>query len=158
MTLKDSYRIVIAAEIRAQKMYQALAKSFAKPETSNVFKELVVLEKLHEEKVWSAFAREFPGQAIELQEEPVKEMQGINLNDPQEVLEFAISKEEEAVELYKNMTDITSSEIIERHRPGSLKLRNNYCNLQMKRKVIRQFCYPKFNACRVPYSGLILPN
>ena len=107
MTLKDSYRIVIAAEIRAQKMYQALAKSFAKPETSNVFKELVVLEKLHEEKVWSAFAREFPGQAIELQDEPVKEMQSVNLNDPQEVLEFAISKEEEAVELYKDLAEQT---------------------------------------------------
>ena len=61
MTLEDSYRMVIAEEIRAQKMYQALAKSFAKPETSNVFKELVVLEKMHEEKVRSAFAKEFPG-------------------------------------------------------------------------------------------------
>ncbi len=61
MTLKDSYRIVIAAEIRAQKMYQALAKSFAKPETSNVFKELVVLEKLHEEKNGLHLPESFPG-------------------------------------------------------------------------------------------------
>ncbi|MBP7334048.1 MAG: ferritin family protein [Candidatus Cloacimonas sp.] len=107
MTLKDSYRMVIAAEIRAQKMYQALAKSFAKPETGNVFKELVVLEKLHEEKMRSAFADEFPGQTIELQEEPVKEMHSVNLNDPKEVLEFAISKEEEAVELYKDLAEQT---------------------------------------------------
>jgi len=68
---------------------------------------LVVLEKLHEEKMRSAFAREFPGQAIELQEEPVKEMQSVNLNDPKEVLEFAISKEEEAVELYKDLAEQT---------------------------------------------------
>ncbi len=107
MTLEDSYRMVIAEEIRAQKMYQALAKSFAKPETSNVFKELVVLEKMHEEKVKSAFAKEFPGQTITLQEEPIKEMQGVNWNDPQEVLEFAITKEEESVELYKNMAEQT---------------------------------------------------
>jgi len=107
MTLEDSYRMVIAEEIRAQKMYQALAKSFAKPETSNVFKELVVLEKMHEEKVRSAFAKEFPGQTITLQEEPIKEMQGVNWNDPQEVLEFAITKEEESVELYKNMAEQT---------------------------------------------------
>ncbi len=53
--------MVIAAEIRAQKMYQALAKSFAKPETGNVFRNLVVLEKLHEEKNGLLLPMSFPG-------------------------------------------------------------------------------------------------
>jgi rubrerythrin len=108
MTLEDSYRMVIAAEIKAQKMYQALEKSFARPETSSVFKELVILEKMHEEKMRIAFAKQFPGQEIILPEEPVKIMQKVNLNDPKEVLEFAISKEEESIKLYRGMAEQTT--------------------------------------------------
>mgnify|MGYP000853866237 FL=1 len=108
MTLEDSYRMVIAAEIIAQKMYQALEKSFAKPETSSVFKELVILEKMHEEKMRLVFAKQFPGQEIVFSEEPVKIIPKVDLNDPKEVLDFAISKEEESIELYKSMAGQTT--------------------------------------------------
>ena len=108
MTLEDSYRMVIAAEIIAQKMYQALEKSFAKPETSSVFKELVILEKMHEEKMRLVFAKQFPGQEIVLSEEPVKIIPKVDLNDPKEVLDFAISTEEESIELYKSMAGQTT--------------------------------------------------
>lgn len=114
MTLQDSYSMVIAAEIRAQKMYEALAKSFANPETNNTFNELVVLEKIHEEKVRVAFAQQFPGQKLMFTEDSVKILQNVNLNDPKEVLEFAISKEEESVELYKSMAEQTSEPEIRR--------------------------------------------
>jgi rubrerythrin len=61
MDRKEAYRIAIEAEMRSQMLYQALAKSFRKPNTSLVFQELVILERNHEEKVRDAFATEFPG-------------------------------------------------------------------------------------------------
>ncbi len=105
MKIQDSYKMVIAAEIRAQKMYAALAKSFAQPETQNLYTELVMLEQNHETKMRAAFARLFPGEILVLPEEKIGELKGIDLSDPQKVLEFAISREELAEGIYKSMAE-----------------------------------------------------
>ncbi len=105
MNIQDSYRMVIAAEIRAQKMYKALSKSFANPETVQFYTELVQLENNHEQKMRSAFTEQFPGQTLVLPEEPTQELQGVNLNDPQDVLEYAISREELAENIYKSLAE-----------------------------------------------------
>lgn len=105
MNIHDSYKMVISAEIRAQKMYQALAKSFGNEETSHIYTELVMLEKNHESKMRQAFAEQFPGQELNLPSEPVNELIGIDLSDPKAVLEFAISREELAENIYKSLAE-----------------------------------------------------
>lgn len=105
MSIQDNYRMVIAAEIRAQKMYAALARSFSNPETKNMYTELVLLEQNHETKMRAAFARLFPSEELIIPEETISELKGIDLSDPQKVLEFAISREELAEGIYTSMAE-----------------------------------------------------
>lgn len=107
MTRQESYRIVIEAEIRSQNLYKALAKSFRNDETKAVFNELVLLEENHEHKVREAFAVEFPREELHLMDELDLELSGVNLQEPQEVLDFAISREELAEGIYKKMAEQT---------------------------------------------------
>ncbi|MDD4309821.1 MAG: ferritin family protein [Candidatus Cloacimonetes bacterium] len=108
MNIQDSYRIVIEAEIRSQKLYKALAKSFRNSDTKAVFHELVTLEENHEGKIRAAYNQEFPQQTLVLQEGPDVEMKGIDLHDPKAVLAFAISREELAQSIYLSMAKQTS--------------------------------------------------
>ncbi len=103
MTRQESYRIVIEAEIRSQMLYEALAKSFRNGEANSVFHELIIYEKAHEDKVRAAYAEEFPGEALMLMDNPKLDMPGVNLNDPKDVLEFAISREAVANSIYLSM-------------------------------------------------------
>lgn len=105
MTIQESYKVVITAEIRAQKMYAALAKSFGNSETSSVFTELVMLEKNHEDKVRKLYAEMFPGQTLDLGEIKENELKSVNLSDPKEVLEFAITREELAHNNYSSLAE-----------------------------------------------------
>ncbi|PKN73484.1 MAG: hypothetical protein CVU50_01860 [Candidatus Cloacimonetes bacterium HGW-Cloacimonetes-3] len=110
MTRQESYRIVIEAEIRSRMLYEALAKSFANDETDSVFHELIIYEKAHEDKVRAAFAVEFPDEELKLMSTFKLEMPGVNLSDPKEVLEFAISREELANSIYLSMAAETKDE------------------------------------------------
>jgi len=109
MTLQETYKMVISAEIRAQKLYEALAKSFGKPETKAVFTELVVLEKNHETKVREIYAELFPGEDLTVRVEEPIELQGLNLGDPKAVLDFAIQREDLAAMIYLSLADQTHS-------------------------------------------------
>ncbi|MDD2228983.1 MAG: ferritin family protein [Candidatus Cloacimonetes bacterium] len=105
MTKQESYRIVIEAEIRAQMLYEALAKSFTNNDTRSVFHELIILEKGHEEKVRAAFKQEFPGEDFKLMGNLKLDLQDVNLNDPKDVLEYAIGKEDLANGIYLGMAE-----------------------------------------------------
>jgi rubrerythrin len=108
MTRQDSYRMVIEAEIRSQKLYDALANSFRNSDTSKVFNELIMFEQAHEAKVREAFTREFPHEKLELTEGNTPILQGVNLTDPKDVLEYAISREELAAGIYLSMAEQTT--------------------------------------------------
>nr|MDK2850517.1 hypothetical protein [Candidatus Cloacimonadota bacterium] len=105
MTREDAYRIAIEAEIRSQKLYRALGKSFKNEDTAQFFDQLVKYEEYHEEKMRELFTKEFPGKKLELSEEPDVEMRGLKLDDPKALLEFAISREELAKNIYLNMAE-----------------------------------------------------
>jgi rubrerythrin len=105
MTRQEGYRTVIEAEIRSQNLYKALAKSFRNADTSAVFNELLILEENHETKVRAAYSREFPNEELHLMDDPSMQISGVNLQEPQEVLEFAISREELAESIYKKMAE-----------------------------------------------------
>ncbi len=105
MDRKDAFRIAIEAEIRSQNLYRALAKSFKTPESAQIFQQLVQYEEIHETKMRELFAKEFPNSSLKLMENLDMEMQGIKLEDPKEVLEFAISREELAQNIYQKLAE-----------------------------------------------------
>lgn len=94
MDRKDTYIIAITAEIRSQRMYQAMAKSFKKPENSAIFQQLVLMEKTHEEKLRKAFEKEFPGDELQIDVPLDKCFKGLDLSDPVVLIQFAIEREE----------------------------------------------------------------
>lgn len=100
MNRKDTYLLVIMSEIRSQKLYHALGKSFRSPETSAIFQELLVLEQNHEEKVRAAFKQEFPGEKIPDFSPQIPEIKDVKLSEPLEVLEFASAREDLAAGIY----------------------------------------------------------
>ena len=103
MNRKQTYHVVIEAEIRSQLLYKSMAKSFRNPETSAIFQELMVLEKNHEEKMREAFAKEYPGDKVPSFSPRIPEIKDIEMTDPLEVLEFAAGREDMAAEIYRNM-------------------------------------------------------
>jgi rubrerythrin len=107
MTRHESYRMVIEAEIRSQKLYEALALSFRNADTSKIFNELILFEQAHEAKVRQAFAKEFPNDELVLTESISPELKGVNLSDPKDVLDYAISREELAAGIYLSMAEQT---------------------------------------------------
>ncbi len=103
MNRKDTYLLVILSEIRSQKLYHALAKSFRGPETSAIFQELQILEQNHEEKVRAAFSTEFPGEKKPEFSPLIPEIKDVKLSEPLEVLEFASSREDLAASIYQEL-------------------------------------------------------
>lgn len=100
MDRQELYRVAITAEVRSQKVYQALAKGFSKAETSSLFKQLVQLETIHEAKLREAMDKEFPGLIFILETGPDPELTGLDLSDPKALLDFAMSREDSAREHY----------------------------------------------------------
>jgi rubrerythrin len=107
MNRQEAFRIAIEAEIRSQNLYKALAKSFKNPESEQVFNQLVQYEELHESKMRELFAKEFPGVTLNLMDDLNMELRGVKLDDPQAVLEFAISREELAQNIYLKLAEQT---------------------------------------------------
>lgn len=108
MTRKESFKVAVEAEIRSQLLYDALSKSFGNNETYNAFHELMIYETTHEEKLRNAFAAEFPGELLVTDGERKLSIPGVELTDPKDVLEYAISREEEANAIYLAMAKDSS--------------------------------------------------
>lgn len=112
MDRKACYELVITAEIRAQKLYLGLAKSFRNPETSAVFQELVMLERNHETKMREAFGQEFGQTELRLGSTAEPELKGLDIKEPVELLRFAITREDKAAETYRDLAqDSANSEL-----------------------------------------------
>jgi len=107
MKRQEAFRIAIEAEIRSQNLYKALARSFRNPESAQVFNQLVQYEENHEAKMREILAEEFPGSKLHLMDNLDMEMQGVKLEDPRAVLEFAISREELAQNIYLKLAEQT---------------------------------------------------
>ncbi|MCB5260079.1 MAG: ferritin family protein [Candidatus Cloacimonetes bacterium] len=110
MERKQVYRIAIEAEIRSQNLYKALAKSFKNAETEQFFNQLVMYEEIHEQKVRELFAKEFPDSTLKLMDDLDMELRGIKLEDPKQVLEFAISREELTQNIYLKLAEQSDNE------------------------------------------------
>ncbi|MDD3535075.1 MAG: ferritin family protein [Candidatus Cloacimonetes bacterium] len=108
MERREAIRIAIEAEIRSQNLYKALAKSFGNPQSEQVFTRLIIFEEYHEAEMRDIFATEYPGEKLELIGELHTELKGIDLRNPNQVLEFAISREELAENIYRKLAEQTA--------------------------------------------------
>ena len=105
MQKKAAYESAIEAEIRAQNLYRALAKSFRNPQSAQVFHQLIIFEEFHEEQLRDLFEKDFPGEQPAVNVNIAPRLEGIKLEDPKAVLEFAITEEEKAHDVYQNLAD-----------------------------------------------------
>jgi rubrerythrin len=107
MDRKGLFNLAITQEIRSQRLYEAMARSFGQPETHALFTELVLLEKNHEEKLRLLFAREFPDETPNPEPGKDRDLADIDVTDPSQLLLFAIGREEMASRLYLSFADVT---------------------------------------------------
>ncbi len=108
MDRKETYRIAIEAEIMSQNVYRAMAKSFALPEASSVFLQLIPYEEMHEAKMRELFAKEFPNENQNFDKNLMPNIKHVKIKEPKDVLDFAISREEQANSIYISLAAETS--------------------------------------------------
>lgn len=129
---KETFILAIQAEIMAQNLYKQLAAGFAKKhEISSVFARLVPMEMLHEEKLRALFQKEFPGEKINIDPNLALKAGIEDIDDSNKVLEFAITREEIAFEIYTNMA-------AESHDPDTISLLNTLATDEDNHKTILQ--------------------
>ncbi len=111
---KETFRLAIQNEIKSQVLYELMSKSFRnKPESSREFEQLIPLEKMHEEKLKSAFKKEFPNEVFHLPPNQKPVMKASDIDEPKKVLEYAISRENDASDTYKDMAqNSTDNDVI----------------------------------------------
>ncbi len=103
MDRKETYRVAIQAEIMSQNLYKSLAKSFSKPEATTVFMQLIPYEEMHEAKLRELFNAEFPGEELDLDLQQMPDFKQFKIVEPKQILDFAISREEIAKDIYLKM-------------------------------------------------------
>ncbi|MCF7793934.1 MAG: ferritin family protein [Candidatus Cloacimonetes bacterium] len=98
---KEVYQLVIQEEIKAQNLYKTLAKALNKTDSEDIFEKLIKIEKIHEEKIIELFNNEFPQQELNIDRNLTPKVENdIDLESPEKALRFAISKEEDAQQIY----------------------------------------------------------
>lgn len=105
MNKRETIQAAIQAEIMSQNLYKHLAKSFTKPEASSVFLQLVPQEELHEAKLRELYNAEFAENPMDLDLEKVAEVKQMKITEPKQALEYAISREEMAQNIYLKLAE-----------------------------------------------------
>lgn len=104
--LQDAYLFAIHNEIKSQNLYSLLAIAFEDTDAKARFQGLEKMERVHEEKVTELFHRRFPGVELKVDREVLPRLrESEQLDDPRHVLEFAISREVEARDGYRDLVE-----------------------------------------------------
>ena len=108
---KKLFEEAVRNEILSQKLYLMLAESFKpKPEISEILMRLCSMEQGHEEKLRAMFSRQFPGEEIDAGADITPKLTLSDINNPVEVLEFAITRETIAADIYHKMALLSTDE------------------------------------------------
>jgi rubrerythrin len=112
---KEIFNLAIQNEIMSQNLYKVLAHSFtANPDVSKILLGLIPMEKIHEEKLRKAFQKEFPGAKPEVDTNLSHLVKPTDIDEPGKALEFAISREVIATEIYAKMAaSATDPDLVE---------------------------------------------
>lgn len=108
---KQALKDAIQSEIKAQNLYRILSEAFRREELSETFKNLVALEKIHEEKLIERFVTDYDEQPEPLDRKAVFRFSSKrSLSDPVEILRFAAGNETDAMTKYRNLGEDSESE------------------------------------------------
>jgi rubrerythrin len=110
MDRKQLFTLIVGMEINSQKIYRTLAQAFPNPETEALFKELVLLELNHEEKVRKMFEKEYPAERITVDRQQTHAFPEGDFCDAGALLDFAISREDTARNNYLGLAESTEAE------------------------------------------------
>ncbi len=107
--LKAAYEQAILNEIKSQNLYTSLARSFGdNPEVAQTFNSLVPLETMHEEKLSSLYLLNFPDSVFSPDRSLHYSIPAPELQDADKVIEFAITREELARDIYQKLASDTA--------------------------------------------------
>ncbi|MFO7896233.1 MAG: ferritin family protein [Candidatus Cloacimonadales bacterium] len=116
---KSIYEMVIQEEIKAQNLYRGLAKAMGKTDSNDIFAKLIKIEELHEETITRLYREDFPKAKLEIDKNLRPDIVAKeSLESPHAALQFAISKEEHAAEIYLELAEKSTAE---EHRQLFLK-------------------------------------
>jgi rubrerythrin len=110
-TKSEIYQMIIQEEIKAQNMYKSLAKASINVETKQILKNLVQIEKNHEEKITELFKAEFPKKKLVVNKKLNHDLTKIKGSlSPDAAIRFAISREEASEEIYLKLAHDETNE------------------------------------------------
>lgn len=110
---EELYLLVIQEEIKAQNLYERLAKALNKEDSSRIFENLIKIEKIHEEKISEIFQSEFPKQKLTLNRKAVDKIpDAAVLKSPESAFRYAIENEEKAETIYLNLAEAADDETV----------------------------------------------
>ncbi|MDY6915716.1 MAG: ferritin family protein [Candidatus Cloacimonadota bacterium] len=101
LSRREAIQFAIQNEIKSQNLYKMMAKAFRKSDSGETFKNLVPLEKIHEEKLVELYHKEFPYNNLEIDRDIVpKADRTMKFDEPRSTIMFAQQRENEAKENY----------------------------------------------------------
>ena len=107
---KEALTLAIQNEIKAQNLYRMMAKAFSDEQTSLTFLNLVPLEEMHEDKLLELYRAEFDDEP-EIDRKALPDFKvRKDLDDPKNILEFAIEQELIAYAAYKRLAILGDKE------------------------------------------------
>lgn len=113
--LISAYTYAIINEIKSQNLYSMLAIACEEEESSKIFADLEKIEKSHEEKVTNLFKEKFPDEKLELDHNALPDFKNsVMLDNPGQILEYAISREFESEDDYRNLAERSDEEEIKK--------------------------------------------
>ncbi|PID29134.1 MAG: hypothetical protein CSB55_02145 [Candidatus Cloacimonadota bacterium] len=105
MTVKEALKFAIQYEIKSRNFYKILAASSKSEEAKKTFKSLIPLEKIHEEKLTEIYEKKFGVKPNGLDQEAFHKIRKDFIETPMEILKFAVTLEEEASKMYRDMAE-----------------------------------------------------
>lgn len=103
---KEAFSLAIHYEIASQRLYEMLSNSFeSNPEICHTFKHLIPMERIHEDKLRTILAQEYPDYDPIVDDRFDNNLTLDDITDPIKVLQFAISRENIAHKAYLSLAE-----------------------------------------------------
>ncbi|MDN5354037.1 MAG: hypothetical protein PWQ09_793 [Candidatus Cloacimonadota bacterium] len=106
LSRKDAIQYAIQNEIKSQNLYKKMAKAFRQSDSGETFKNLVPLEKIHEEKLRKLFHKEYPYSKLQVDSTMLPHLDSNNkIDEPRAAILFAQQREDTAKEGYLELAN-----------------------------------------------------
>ncbi len=88
--------------MKAQKLYSFLSEN-CENKHSNIFINLIAMEKIHEVKMRELYTLEFPEEDLQIEIKPINKQKTKNFSDPKQIFDFAMERENSAQQAYLDL-------------------------------------------------------